>query len=227
MTSTYKEQFDRDGYVVMKNLFSDHEAVRLKEEAGKVLQEKGVGKEGVYVGMAAASPVFAAAAAKRELVTVLRELIGEKVVFLSDKIVFKNASTDFGSPWHQDYPYWEGSHKYSVWIALDDANPDNGCLRVVPGSHLLGDVRHSGDTSDGLGFGNRLSQDNIDESQVVDLAASQGDAIIFHDFLFHASYPNTSGKDRWALISTYKDGAQEDPAYSWAIAAFTVTGSGI
>lgn len=223
MTLKLKDSFDRDGYVVLKNLFSDQEILELKKEAIKVLKEKEVGKEGVYVGMAAASPVFATAAVKQELVGALKEVIGDKIVFLSDKIVFKDASTDFGSPWHQDYPYWEGSHKFSVWIALDDAIPENGCLRIVPGSHLLGDIRHNGDASDGLGFGNRLRDEDIDPSQILDLPASKGDAIIFHDLLFHASYSNKSGKDRWALISTYKDGTQEDPTYSWATAAFVVS----
>ncbi|MFD0960929.1 phytanoyl-CoA dioxygenase family protein [Paenibacillus chungangensis] len=222
MNQTYKEQFDRDGYVVLKQLFSEQEVNALKKEAVQVLKKKEVGKEGVYVGMAAASPIFAAAADKEELAEVLQEIIGEEVVFLSDKIVFKDAGTDFGSPWHQDYPYWKGSHKYSVWIALDDADADNGCLRVVPGSHLYGDINHQGDASDGLGFGNRLREQDIDPDQIVDLKASKGDAIVFHDLLFHASYPNKSGKERWALISTYKDGTQADPHYDWATAAFVV-----
>jgi len=58
---------------------------------------------------------------------------------------------------------------------------------------------------------------------VVDMPVSRGDVIIFHDLLYHASYPNTSGRDRWALISTYKDGTKEDPAYSWAGAAFKLS----
>lgn len=223
MEATLKEQFDRQGYVVLPQLFSENEVRVLKDEARAVLANKGADKVGVYVGMSIASSMFKAAAAKPELVAALTEVIGDSVVFLSDKIVFKNASTDFGSPWHQDYPYWEGSHKFSVWIALDDATPENGCLRIVPGSHLLGAVRHGGDASDGMGFGNRLGKEEIKESEIADLHAAKGDAIIFHDLLFHSSYSNTSGKDRWALISTYKDGTLEDPEYPWALAAFTVS----
>ncbi|UVI28262.1 phytanoyl-CoA dioxygenase family protein [Paenibacillus spongiae] len=224
MVTTFKEQFDLQGYVVLPQLFSQEEIRMLKEEARAVLDRIGMNKVGVYVGMSIASGMFKTAAAKPELVAALKEIIGDSVIFLSDKIVYKNASTDFGSPWHQDYPYWEGSHKFSVWIALDDAAPANGCLRVVPGSHLLGAVSHGGDASDGLGFDNRLGRDEIDESQVADLHATKGDAIIFHDLLFHSSYRNTSGHDRWALISTYKDGTLEDPDYPWALAAFTVSG---
>lgn len=217
-----KEQYERDGFTIIRSLFSEEEVRVYKETARAVLKQYGVGKEGVYVGMAVASPVFKTAAAHPVLVETLKQIIGDKVVFLSDKLVFKDASTDFGSPWHQDYPYWKGSHKVSVWIAMDDATPDNGCLRIVPGSHLFGSANHGGDASDGLGFKNRLGDQEIEGQQIIDLDAARGDAIIFHDLLYHASYPNSTGKDRWALISTYKDGNQEDPEYSWAKAAFQV-----
>jgi len=225
MTQSMKEQFDEQGYIVLKGLFAPEEVRALKEEARGIIADKveSVKKTGVYLGLAYESDMFKKAAARPELVHALVSIMGKHVVFLNDKLVFKNSETDFGSPWHQDYPYWKGSHKFSVWIALDDASPENGCLRIVPGSHLLGFVDHGGDTSDGHGFMNRLDASVFDESKAIDLPAAQGDAIVFHDLLFHASYPNSSGKDRWALISTYKDGAKEDPQYSWAKAAFAVS----
>jgi phytanoyl-CoA hydroxylase len=227
MSDGRKAQFDERGFIVLEGLFSHQEVAELKAEKEKVLeavkQQKGEDsvKHGVYVGMTIASPMFKRAAAKPTLVAALKEVIGEQVVFLSDKVVFKDSKVDYGSPWHQDYPYWKGSHKYSVWIALDDAFQENGCLRVVPGSHKLGAVQHGGET-DGNGFDNRLTADSIDPAQVVDLPAERGTAIIFHDLLFHSSYPNKSGADRVALISTYKDGTQEDPDYPWAKAAFAL-----
>lgn len=214
-----KETFEEKGYFVLNRLYSPEEVAMLKAEAATILSRHTVDKSGVFLGLTPESRLFKEAAEKPALAFALKAIIGPSVIFLNDKLVFKNASTDFGSPWHQDYPYWKGSHKYSVWIALDDANPDNGCLKVVPGSHLSS-VAHDGEVTDDLGFGNRLSETAIDPSKVVDLPASKGDAIVFHDLLLHASYPNTSGADRWALISTYKDGTQPDPAYAWAKAAF-------
>ncbi len=224
MNQPYAEEFAQHGFTIIKNLFSLEEVSRLKQDAGTIISgQEDVGKTGVFLGLTARSESFKQAAAHPVLVNALQDIIGSHVVFMNDKLVFKNASTEFGSPWHQDYPYWEGSHKYSVWIALDDASKENGCLRIVPGSHLFGAVSHGAESSDGHGFNNRLHQEDIDEHMVIDLPAKQGDAIIFHDLLYHASYPNISGADRWALISTYKDGTQEDPEYAWASAAFTVT----
>jgi ectoine hydroxylase-related dioxygenase (phytanoyl-CoA dioxygenase family) len=222
MNRSWKEEFAAKGYIVLNQLFTRGEVEKLKKEAVGILSKQDAGKNGVFLGMAARGALFKKAAAHPVLVAALKEIIGDHVVFLNDKLVFKNSTTSFGSPWHQDHPYWWGSYKYSVWIALDDAAKENGCLRVVPGSHLLGSLKHGADASDGHGFDNRVNASDIDESQVVDLDASLGDAIIFHDLLLHASYPNISGKERWAIISTYKDGTQEDPDYDWATAAFTV-----
>src|SRR5438309_968787 len=47
-------------------------------------------------------------------------------------------------PWHQDNGYWklEPPGAASCWIALDDATLENGCMWVIPGSHLVGDAPH-------------------------------------------------------------------------------------
>ena len=50
-------------------------------------------------------------------------------------MVFKNEAMTFASPWHQDWSYWYGAHKLSIWVALDDATVENGCLKLFPGSH--------------------------------------------------------------------------------------------
>ncbi|SEM58089.1 phytanoyl-CoA dioxygenase family protein [Paenibacillus sp. OV219] len=219
-----KEQFDQEGYYIMRQLYTEEEVEAFKTECVNIVKANDTGPSGVLVGMTLRSPLFKQATVKPELVEALREIIGGHIIFLSDKVVLKNAATDFGSPWHQDHPYWDGSHKFSVWIALDDAVKDNGCLRLVPGSHQQGTVSHDGEVADDLGFDNRIDRQYIAEEKIVDFEARRGDAVIFHDLLFHASYPNVSGKERWALITTYKDGTKEDPDYEWAGAAFVVCG---
>jgi len=229
------DEFHRDGFVVARNVFSAAEAAALKNEARRVVApepgdrpaadakaREDFRRHGVFLGLAANSPLFRDAARHPEIVAALRRILGPHVVFLNDKLVRKSADTDFGSPWHQDYPYWKGSHKLSVWIALDAATAGNGCLKVIPGSHRVGVLDHGGDANDGHGFNNRLTSDLVNEEEAVPVEVEAGSAIIFGDLLFHASYPNTSGKDRWALISTYKNGSEPDPPYDWASAAFAV-----
>lgn len=237
MDALIKEQFQLNGYCVLNHLFTQKEVQELKSEINRILIEvqerKSLGanetigdndftKHGVFVGLAANSDMFREAAARPRLVEALRQILGEHIRFLSDKVALKNAEVDFGSPWHQDWPYWKGSHKLSVWIALDSATEENGCLKVIPGSHKQGAIRHTGEANDGKGFSNRMRKEEIDETRAVSLPVEAGGAVIFHDLLLHASHPNTSGKDRWALISTYSDGDADEPEYEWATAAFSV-----
>jgi glutamate-1-semialdehyde 2,1-aminomutase len=231
-----KQAFERDGFAVIRGLFSPDEVAAFKQEIRRVLEaarsrakERGepveaVGHHGVFVGLAANSPVFREAARDPRLLDALEPVLGPNIEFLSDKVVFKTAEQDFGTPWHQDWPYWKGAHKVSVWIALDPATPENGCLKLLPGSHQA-EALHDGDASDGKGFGHRLRPGAVDESRAVVVPCAPGDAVIFHDRTLHASFPNTTGQDRWALISTYRSASEPDLDYEWAVAAEIVRGS--
>ncbi len=213
MSQDLKQRFEQDGYIVEEGLFSEEEMSTAKEEIRKVLSEakhlQGPKNNGVFVGLVQRSAFFKTFESDPRLVDLLQQTVGPHIEFLSDKVVLKSAEVDFGSPWHQDWPYWRGNHKISFWIALDGATPENGCLKVVPGSHKKF-VDHKGDSSDGVGFGNRIDSSQIDESRAVDLIAPAGTVVLFHDLLFHSSYPNRSGRDRWALIPTYRDASEED-----------------
>ncbi len=224
-------QFARNGYVVVEDLFSADEMTQAKAEVRRVLDEvkserlaKSDSRDnGVYVGLTIKSAYFKALNGDARIANVWEEIYGPNIEFWSDKIVYKSAGVDFGSPWHQDYTYWKGANKYSVWIALDDATPENGCLKFIPGSHKSL-VSHGGKDVEGVGFTNRLRPEDIDESKAVVVPARKGTAVFFHDLTLHASFANTSGKDRWALISTYRDASQDDLRYDFATAAFMVRG---
>ncbi len=227
---TVRKNFAKIGFAIARNLFTRNEVQRLKQECIDILQtvkaEKGsdtVAVHGVYVGLAGRSPVFQKAVGDERLLDILEGILSPDIEFLSDKVVFKSASMDFASPWHQDWHYWHGAHKVSIWVALDDATVDNGCLKLFPGSHIA-PVLHDGDASDGHGFGNRLRPGAIDESRAVTAELEAGGAVFFHDLTLHASHPNRSGAERWVWIPTYRDASGEDTDYPWAVAAKVLRG---
>ena len=202
--------------MVVRGLWSPDDCARYKAEIQRIVTERGH-HGGVFVGLAATSPIFREAIRETRLPDALEAAIGLPIEFLSDKVAFKSAETDTGSPWHQDWPYWLGPHKVSVWVALDPATPENGCLKLLPGSHTAV-ATHDGDAAPGEAFGKRLRPDAVDESRAVTVPCAVGDAVIFHDLTLHASHPNRSGADRWAWIGTYRNAAEPDLDYSWAVA---------
>jgi len=231
------KRFLEEGFVIVPHLFSRDEAGVIKEECRKVVDSvsaemRAAGhdphaalRSGVLVGLAARSPFFRDLVKDARLLDTLEAIQGPNIEFLSDKVVFKSEETDFPTPWHQDWPYWRGAHKISVWVALDDVSPSNGCLKVLPRSHVEF-VPHDGDASDGYGFGHRLAPGVVDESRAVVAELAAGGAVFFHDLTLHASFPNRRRTDRWVWIPTYRDAQADDPVYPWAVAACVVRGRG-
>lgn len=198
--------YARDGYYIAKALLSDEECDRLKADALRVLKTYGTPESTVYVGVAAVSPAYAELAEDSRLVAVLKALMPEGVMFMSDKIVFKSADKTFASPWHIDAAYWPGTRpKLSIWIPFDDATAENGTLVVVRGSHLQ-DWRH--EHSDGREtngeFVNSIRRAQWSPAEEVVCAIPRGSAVFFSDRLVHGSRPNLAGRDRFTIIGTYQ-----------------------
>lgn len=215
-TAEQVADYHRDGYVVARQLIDDETALRWKELLQARLAQEGnlAIPSGVRVWMADGMDEFTQAQVCSQRITAaLQQLIGPSIEFLSVKAVFKNGQTNFASPWHHDWAYWQGSPKISIWIALDPADTDNGCLRMIPGSHTS--VTEMGDVDDGKGFNARIGEEDVDAARVDTLPVARGDAVFFHDLTLHASCPNPSGRDRWTAIATYRNASQPDSSTVW------------
>ena len=219
LTPAQVEQYQRDGYVVVQNLFDEAAVSEWKAILKARMAEEGKSNEpsGVRVWMAdSMDPYTRDSVQDAKVVTILQQLLGPNVEFLSMKAVFKNAQTTFNSPWHQDWFYWQGSNKISIWIAFDDATPENGCLRMVPGSQHQ--VFNMATVEDVHGFNRRVTDEDLQGWPIETLPVQRGDAVFFHDLALHGSCPNSSGKERWSAIATYRDASQKDDSTVWSTA---------
>jgi ectoine hydroxylase-related dioxygenase (phytanoyl-CoA dioxygenase family) len=216
LTAAQVAQYDTEGYVVVDNLIDAATAREWKEILKTRLTAEGkIGEpSGVRVWMADAMDDFTRdQVTSAKIAAILQQLIGPNVEFLSVKAVFKNATTTFNSPWHQDWFYWQGAPKLSIWLALDDATPENGCLRLVPGSHREHFTPRNID--DGHGFGLRIADEDLAGRPEVTVPVARGSAVIFHDLALHSSCPNLNGQDRWSAIATYRDAGVRDASTVW------------
>lgn len=230
-------QFDRDGVVVVPDLITRDEAHTLKAEIRGLLdeviqeaQERGEDvptslRNGIYVGLSKRSAACRQIHRDPRLLDVIEAVIGPNVLFWSDKVVFKAEDADFGTPWHQDWPYWKGIHKVTLWLALDDIDEANGCLQFVRGSHRDTFEHHAGSGASAI-FDQQLDGSDIDPTRVMTVPCPAGTAVVFHDLTLHDSLPNTSHRDRYALAITYKDAAADDLEYPAMTAAEVVRGQG-
>lgn len=208
-----RTSFARDGFLMAEAVFTADEMAACKTVA-KELVENSSGPSGVHVWMCdSIPPLFESISCDPRMEAILRPLIGSRIEFLSAKPVFKSPTVHFASPWHQDQAYWGGATKFSAWIALEDATTENGCLRVIPGSHRR--VRDHMAVQDARGFSNRVSDDDLKGEEMLDVEMKCGDVLVFHDRLLHSSHPNRSGRERWSFISTYRNADVPDSSTVW------------
>ena len=117
----------------------------------------------------------------------------------------KPHSPDFLN-WHQDATYW-GLSELAVataWVALTPSRPENGCMRVVPGSHLSEQLPHH-DTfaaNSLLSRGQEVSVD-VDEADAVDIVLQPGEFSLHHTMTIHGSQANRSATRRVGIAIRY------------------------
>ncbi|SDO23155.1 chlorinating enzyme [Paenibacillus sp. yr247] len=235
-------QYHRDGYLIVKGLLSKEDIAELyglaeetrnknKERAANIADPNN--KDPLKEEFAQATRVHMIsrlnAAAERGLLhprvlDVIEALIGPDVYALQS-MLFLNPPGRGGQGWHQDACYIK-THPDTLigaWIALEEADEENGCLWVVPGSNhepiyppqeIGGGNVHAVDAfrdltvvhnvshlDDGV---NTLSKVVANYPPPIPVPLSPGDVLFFHSHLFHRSYPNrTTDRHRRSYVLHY------------------------
>ncbi len=125
-----------------------------------------------------------------------------------DQIQYKPAAKGGVNMWHQDAPLWPiilPMTEVSAWVALDDVDVDNGCMSMVPGSHLWGDHM------DMMREWKDFEKDVPTEFQghpvtVKKCPVKKGEVHYHHALTWHGSHANTSGRPRRAIALHFMTG---------------------
>ncbi len=150
-------------------------------------------------------PVLFAYAEDPRLLAVVRSLIGAQLRTISTNIFNKPPGVDGRHPLHQDLRYFAirpADGIVAAWTAIDPCNRDNGCLAVLPGSHLAGLHRHGNPDWEHVNHG-FFAADDIDPTARVHIAMEPGDTLLFHPLLVHGSGHNRSEGFRRAISVHY------------------------
>jgi phytanoyl-CoA hydroxylase len=128
-----------------------------------------------------------------------------------DQIQYKPPKVGGSTDWHQDHPYWpilQPADLVSAWVALEDATEENGCMRMVPRSHLWGP--HKGGTigtNPDFSPAPDLSLIPPGETvQIVPCEVKKGEVMFHHCLTWHGSPPNRSERGRPAIAVHYMPG---------------------
>jgi ectoine hydroxylase-related dioxygenase (phytanoyl-CoA dioxygenase family) len=141
-----------------------------------------------------------------QILELVSGVIGEDIILWGCHVFCKPAGEGYETPWHQDGHYWpiRPLATCTVWVALEDSDTGNGCLRVIPGSHAdraLHDHLHE-DRSD-LTLNQRLAPGTFDESTAVDLVLRPGQMSLHDVYMIHGAKANLSQRRRTGVALRY------------------------
>jgi ectoine hydroxylase-related dioxygenase (phytanoyl-CoA dioxygenase family) len=211
--------YHRDGYIIVKGLFSRPEVERLYEVAIKdaVISKKsydvkdGSGRRSkLALWFTPGDDLYGLVTRSKRLVASVARLLdgSAPVCHFHSKLMQKEPRVGGAWEWHQDYGYWYKNEfllpgqMISVMIAITSSTKENGCLQVINGSHKMGRVEH-GKNGEQAGASQRYVDLALKTMPLVYVELEPGDALFFHSNLLHRSDANLSEKSRWSLISCY------------------------
>ena len=219
-------QYRRDGYLVVRDLLGPRNVAaciqaltdlamgRIAPRETKLMFETGVNADTLgpeqrelairkYMDFCIDAPVLGAAAMSRRLHLILDQLLGQGRVLMQEMALVKPPRIGSEKPWHQDAAYFRITDPglvVGVWIALDPALKMNGCMELVPGSHLDGPVPHVHEND----FNRcRITPAKLRVRERVAIEMQPGDALLFHSLLHHFTAPNKSDLRRRAIQFHY------------------------
>jgi phytanoyl-CoA dioxygenase PhyH len=206
LTQAQVEHFRREGYAFPFDAIPAAEAASyvakldsydaiLGEEAQKQLKIK------AHV----AAPWIVALARNKNILDAVESLIGPDILLFGASMFSKKARDVRFVSWHQDAAYYglDPQEEVTCWVGLTDADIENGCMRVMPGSHLGADAVHEEtyDPQNMLGRGQTIR--GIDDSKAVYMPVKAGQFSMHHERTIHGSMPNPSDRRRVGISFFY------------------------
>lgn len=149
-------------------------------------------------------PVFRQLATDPELLKIVKQIIGPQVHIFFSQLFCKPPAIGGPKPVHQDNFYFgpaDTEATLTVWVAIDDATIENGCLFYADGSHTGPVFPHL--APEDQPFNLQIAPDNREQYRMTAAPIRSGGISLHHGNTWHQSSANTSGKSRRAVAFHY------------------------
>ena len=201
------EAFNREGFLKSIRIFSAAEIGQIRTYFDKLLEQAIAGGGDSYsISTAHLSHgrVYDILTDER-IVSRVSDLLGENVIAWGSHFFCKLPNDGKRVAWHQDASYWplSPSKTVTVWLAVDDADVENACMRFLAGSQVYGHLTYRPSTPDEHNVLDQTVEDAEQYGTAVDVELAAGEVSIHTDLLLHGSEANTSTRRRCGLTLRY------------------------
>ena len=219
LSSSELEQYSAEGYLVPGYRLPESRVAALRAALDRVISAnpgtrpeqlvsahiKSPAKEGVC-----GDEVFLDLARDEGILDIVSQLIGPDIILWGCQIFCKPGGDGMEVPWHQDGHYWpiRPLATCTAWIAIDDSQVENGCLRVIPGSHSKGELfEHMKEDREDIVLNQRVADGQLELATAKDVELEAGQLSLHDAFLVHGSNANSSPRRRAGIAIRYMPGS--------------------
>ena len=201
------EQFNRDGYLKGIRIFDEAQSLENRRYFDDLLTRV-LASGGTSYSISTAHLKYGRVydlLTDRRIVAHVRDLLGEDVIAWGSHFFCKMPHDGKRVSWHQDASYWplSPSKTVTVWLAVDDADSENACMRFIPGSHHFGHLTYRLTEDDETNVLNQSVQNTEQFGEPIDVELNAGEISIHNDLLLHGSEANDSDRRRCGLTLRY------------------------
>ena len=213
-----KKHFEEKGYAIREKIFSNGDLKIFNAEFDAILNQLIHSGENINAkwessltnhiepknskvihthNVQSYSSIFLTMMQNTTLLDLIEEIIGPNIIMHHSKLFYKPPHQGSAFPLHQDWSYFptKNNSMIAAVIHLSESTPENGCIRIVPGSHKIGKL----EKSDGHTHIPKIHDEHeLEEAEPI--IGEPGDVLFFHCFSLHGSMPNISKNPRKTIL---------------------------
>jgi len=198
-------QYHEDGYVVPDFRVSDEVLASIKARHAALLEKRPDFRD-YCPALLDHDRGFLDYGCSEAILDMVQQLIGPDIALWNMSFFAKPAGNGKRTPWHQDGEYWpiRPLATCTVWLAVDDSTVENGCLRVIRGSHKERALKaHNTVASTDVTLNQELDAAEYNEADAVDITLQAGQISLHDVYLLHGSEANTSPNPRRGMTMRF------------------------
>lgn len=206
LTPEELKRYRDDGIIIPRVGLGIDAVAALRHKLDSFLSEQGITDADYVPDIIERDPSWLKIGSMPEILDAVEKIIGEDIIIWGSALFCKAGKGGRATPWHQDGHYWpiRPLETVTAWIAIDDVNSKNSCLRVIPGSHRdRVSYSHDVDNSDQIILNQVLKSEHLQSAPPRDIELAPGKFSIHDVYLIHGANPNNSGKRRAGLVFRY------------------------
>jgi len=204
--SALRGAYDTDGYVIAREVIDRDLAAEACDHVQWLLaKHPELRPEDLHHHLMIGDPFWYRLISDERLVDLASVFIGPNVALFATHYIAKPPKTGRPVLWHQDGSYWplKPVEVTTLWLACSVSTPENGCMRVVPGTHTLDFQEMKPNKEVDNVLGSEIDASFVDDTNAVDFILAPGDVSIHNPRIVHGSNANTSEKWRVGLTIRY------------------------